>query len=336
MRSESSRTASLEDNAATRPAVSSGINVLYIAGWGRSGSTLLDRVLGQIPGFVSVGEVREMWKSGCIENRDCGCGRPFKECPFWNAVGIEAFGGWDNLDLDEVIQLRYGLDRAWVTPALGLPAKTPGLSRRVERYVDLLIRLYRAIHEVSGAQVVVDSSNLASHALLLRQVPGINLKIVHLIRDSRGVAYSWTKSVPRHVTAEATRYMPRYNAFASSLRWSMYNLLASSLQRFDLPERSIRYEDLMKAPVREVSALADFAGVTPPDLSFMSDESVTFGIGHTVDGNSMRFRLGEVPLRKDEEWRTKMSSTDRRTVTALTLPLLARYGYVGRRRKAEV
>ena len=32
--------------------------VLFIGGYGRSGSTLLDRLLGQIDGFVSVGEVR--------------------------------------------------------------------------------------------------------------------------------------------------------------------------------------------------------------------------------------------------------------------------------------
>jgi hypothetical protein len=277
-----------------------------------------------------------MWKSGCVENRDCGCGRPFHECPFWNAVGIEAFGGWDKIDLDEVISLRYGLDRAWVTPLLGSRWKPPGLSRRIERYVDLLDRLYRAIHSVSGARVIIDSSNLASHALLLREIPGIDLKIVHLIRDSRGVAFSWTKSVPRHVTDGETRYMPRYSAIASSFRWSMYNLFASSLRRFALPEQSLRYEDLMKAPVREVAGLARFAGNLSSDLSFMSDDSVTFEVGHTVDGNSMRFRLGEVPLRKDEEWRNKMGPRDRWTVTALTLPLLTRYGYVGSRRKAKV
>ncbi len=112
----------------------------------------------------------------------------------------------------------------------------------------------------------------------------------------------------------------------------MYNLLAASLHHFYLSERSLRYEDLMRAPVREVSALADFAGNPHSDLSFMSDLGVTFDVGHTVDGNSMRFRVGEVPLRKDEEWRSKMSPLERWTVTALTLPLLAHYGYVSRRK----
>jgi Sulfotransferase domain len=312
------------------------VNVLYIAGWGRSGSTLLDRILGQIPNFVSVGEVREMWRSGCVENRDCGCGRPFSQCPFWKEVGIVAFGGWSDVPIEEVIRLRYRLDRAWMTPLLGLPVKPSSVGRDIERYVDFLTRLYQGIHIVSGAKVIIDSSNLASHALLLRMIPGINLKVAHLVRDSRGVAYSWTKAITRHITEEETTYLPRYNAMASSLRWTMYNSLASSLHRFRLGERTIRYEDLMKAPAEEVRKLAEFAGSPSSDLSFIDDRTVRLDVGHTVDGNSMRFALGDVPLRTDEEWRGKMRPVDKATVTALTLPLLARYGYVGPRREAEV
>ena len=35
--------------------------VLYIGGYGRSGSTVLDRVLGALPDVVSVGEIRSIW-----------------------------------------------------------------------------------------------------------------------------------------------------------------------------------------------------------------------------------------------------------------------------------
>ena len=57
--------------------------VLYIGGWGRSGSTLLDRLLGQAEGSFSVGEMRDLWLRGVLENRRCGCGEPFDSCPFW-------------------------------------------------------------------------------------------------------------------------------------------------------------------------------------------------------------------------------------------------------------
>jgi hypothetical protein len=167
-------------------------------------------------------------------------------------------------------------------------------------------------------------------------IPGIDLRVAHLVRDSRGVAFSWTKAIARHVTDEGTRYLPRYNAMASSLRWTMYNGMASSLHRMDLPQQTIRYEDLMRSPVKEIRKLARFAGMPLQDLSFMTDRTVSLGVGHMVDGNSMRFRLGEVPLRKDEEWRTKMRPLNRWTVTAITLPLLARYGYVGFHEKVEV
>src|SRR6266705_3371373 len=95
-----------------------GLRVLYIGGWGRSGSTLLDRMLGQVPGFFALGEVREIWQSGLRENRLCGCGASFRECPFWTRVGAEAFGGWDRLPLAEVLKLWRAYDRPWALPRL--------------------------------------------------------------------------------------------------------------------------------------------------------------------------------------------------------------------------
>jgi hypothetical protein len=50
---------------------------------------------------------------------------------------------------------------------------------------------------------------------------------------------------------------------------------------------------------------------------------------HQVAGNPMRFRTGRVDIRADEAWRTGFGAARRRLVTALTLPLLARYGYLG-------
>jgi hypothetical protein len=45
---------------------------------------------------------------------------------------------------------------------------------------------------------------------------------------------------------------------------------------------------------------------------------------HTVSGNSMRFRRGNIQLRLDEEWKRSMKTSDTRLVTALTWPLLLR------------
>jgi hypothetical protein len=66
--------------------LSDRVKVLYIAGSGRSGSTILDNTLGQIDGFFSVGELRYIWERGLIEDRLCGCGERVHQCPFWAAA----------------------------------------------------------------------------------------------------------------------------------------------------------------------------------------------------------------------------------------------------------
>ncbi|MGZ4470446.1 MAG: hypothetical protein ACXVXM_00620 [Nocardioidaceae bacterium] len=64
----------------------------------------------------------------------------------------------------------------------------------------------------------------------------------------------------------------------------------------------------------------------------MAEGRVLLGENHLVDGNPVRFSRGPVALLPDDEGRARMPDRARRTVTALTLPLLAAYGYpIGRR-----
>lgn len=81
------------DDAAAQP-----VRLLYLAGIGRSGSTLLERLLGEVPGVCSLGEVTHLWRRGVLRNERCGCGTPFLDCPFWRKVGESAFGGWRSAD----------------------------------------------------------------------------------------------------------------------------------------------------------------------------------------------------------------------------------------------
>jgi hypothetical protein len=305
------------------------VRVVYIGGWGRSGSTLLDLILGQAEGVFSAGEVREIWHRGLVENRPCGCERPLRECPFWQAVGEAAFGGWDRIPLPEILRLRYSLDRPWSFPALPLGRLVNPIGARVQAYAGTLQLLYTAIAEVSGASVIVDSSNLPSHAFLLRTMPGIDLRVIHLVRDSRAVAFSWRKYVEKSRSARLSAALPRYNPGSSSLRWLYYNGLTQTLRPLQVPYTFVRYEDLIDAPRDHVGRLLRHAGLTgnAAEPSYIKGHRVRLEGNHTVDGNPMRFTSGELELRADQAWRRQMPSRDRRVVTALTLPLLAAYGY---------
>ncbi len=68
--------------------------VLFLGGLGRSGTTLLERILGELPGVTPLGEVVHLWQRGIRADEKCGCGVRFAACPFWQRVGEHAFGGY--------------------------------------------------------------------------------------------------------------------------------------------------------------------------------------------------------------------------------------------------
>ncbi len=58
------------------------ITVIALLGYGRSGSTLLDAVLGQHPDLVGVGELVQLHREGWHLNNYFACGARARDCPF--------------------------------------------------------------------------------------------------------------------------------------------------------------------------------------------------------------------------------------------------------------
>ena len=292
--------------------------VLFIGGYGRSGSTLLGRILGHTDGFFYAGEVRHMWREGVLEDRRCGCGEPFSRCPLWQEVLRRAYP--DGSDVQQVLDLKARVDRFFCVPqiAAGLPA---GFRRDRDRYTDLLARLYRAIEEVSGARVIVDSSSDVSHGWLLTKTD-IDLAIVHLVRDSRATAFSWAR---HKFNPGSGGEMNRYSAVRSALEWDAINAFTHLQRRSGVPFTVLRYDDLVADPPSAIARAISLTGeqVPPP----LEANEITFEIDHSVAGNPIRFRNGQIAIRADEEWRTAMRPAARAAVGALTWPGRRRYGF---------
>lgn len=305
------------------------VSVLYVGGMPRSGSTLLDLMLGQLPGHCDVGELFYLWTAGPVRDQRCACGEHFASCPFWTEVGHVAFGGWDRVDVEEVLRLQRQVDATRWVPLILAPRLVPSFRKRLDRYTALMLRLYRAVLEVSGADIVVDSTKRPSLAFILRRAPDVDLRLIHLVRDPRAVVYAWTKSVPvpegsgprAHLKVRSPRLITR--------RWLTVNALMALLERLGVPRVVLRYEDLVTRP-RE--ALGDVLALHPSTdtdgaLGFVIDEGLVLAPSHTVAGGRVRFRRGTVPLRLDEEWRRELPASTRRAVGAITGPLRRRYGY---------
>ena len=309
--------------------------VVYLGGLGRSGTTLIERLLAELPGACSVGEVVHMWQRGVLEQERCGCGRPFGQCGFWREVGVAAFGGWDCLDVGRVTELRAAVDRNRRIPQLAGPLQSAAFKRSVAEYTAHYLRLYSAIGRVSGCPVIVDSSKHPSLAFCLRERPELDFRVIHVVRDSRAVAYSWTRRVSRPDSSE-TSYMATYSPAAAAREWNVHNGALQLLAGLGAPTLRVRYEDLVADPPAALTLMARFAGldIGPGDLAFVgAGEGGRWArprAGHTASGNPMRFSTGQITISPDERWRTAMPATQRRTVTALTFPLLAQYGYARR------
>jgi hypothetical protein len=306
------------------------LRVLYIGGCTRSGSTLVDRMLGQLPGFVSTGEFGLLTTHSLAENRLCGCGRRFRDCPYWQAVGTSAFGSWDAPEVRELVALHPQVTRQRHLVQLAAPRLFPGFSGRVSRYRELLARLYRGVATVTGAEVVVDSTKAPAYAVVLRGTPDIDLRILQLVRDSRGTAYSATKRQTMRDSVDRTVYKHRYAPTVIALRWVLYHTIFDLIARSGTPRLVARYEDVVRAPRNALPDIARFAGRTvgEEDLGFVSEGAVHFKEDHTAVGNDARLEHGTVALREDDAWRTRLAPRSRRAVTLLSWPLLKRWRYV--------
>jgi hypothetical protein len=302
--------------------------VVFVGGYSRSGSTLLDRMLGQLPGFFSTGELGYIWTHGLEANQLCGCGERFLSCPFWKRVGEAAFGGWDAVDLTEMLALERSVNRHRFLPFLLAPQASDAYRKRLERYADSLARLFRAIQSVSGARVIIDSTIDPAYGFVLRRVPGLDLRLVHLVRDSRATAFSWTRWQRKTDRVDSVVYQRRFHPTETALRWTVYHSLIHLLNAVEPRELLVRYESVVGQPRQEIGRIVSHIGeLTESDLDFIGEGEVVLQEDHTVAGSLMRLQQGPLPVRLDDEWTTKLDPTSRRAVTIITWPLLRRYGY---------
>lgn len=311
---------SIEDDLVPQPV--SRPRVLFVGGYARSGSTILDRALGTGEGFVSVGEIRFIWRRGFLENQLCGCGDPFRSCTFWAAVAAAAWGGMEALDVEGALRSQAHFDRWWRIPELvagGIPKDRLDL----RTYLDQLLRLYRGIAEVSGGRVIVDSSKDASHGYLLRRIAdSVDLSVLHLVRDPRATSFSLCerrKFDPGNGTVLGGHRLSR-----AVVGWAAANALVSALGwSRAAPYRSVRYETFAATPDAVLGEIAAFVGEPAP--APIPADGIDPGVQHQVAGNPVRFTRGPIPISSDEEWRRSMSRRSRAMVTATTWPLLACY-----------
>ncbi|MFD6157051.1 sulfotransferase [Nocardia sp. NPDC060256] len=301
------------------PSGSAPLKVLCITGWCRNGSTIIGNILNEIPGLFHVGELHFLWKNaaGRGVNEDCGCGRKLVDCPVWSTIlPVGQPAGTTLVEhADTVIGRQLGSVRTRHTWRV-----LRGLrSEQLRAHAALMTEIYQAIAKRTESQVIVDTSKMPGEAALLAHLDGITPYYVHLVRDPRAVAQSWSK--PKE-------YVYAMGPGKSTGYWTGFNLASHAITK-RYPERSmfLRYEDFIADPagtIDQLLRLIDSDTAANP----VTDRTVELHTNHTVTGNPDRFNIGATVIRpSDDSWRTKLPKSARRTVAALSWPLARRYGY---------
>lgn len=304
------------------------VRLVYLLAASHSGSTLLAMLLGSHPEICTVGEIK-MTSLGDIDRYRCSCGSLIKQCPFWNGIRRDMADLGFAFDITNpgtdirteaspfVLTLLRPLHRGPLLEmlrdiALGF---SPSWRQAISQISTRNLALMRCVIGRTGKKVVVDSSKIGLRLKYLLKNPGIDIKIIRLVRDGRGVALTYVDPAKfadanspnlRAGGMGGKRTGKVLSMAEASHEWLRSNEEADAL--LDGLDKSlftvIRYEDLCRNPEKTLNYLFNFIEVdsSKPVSDFRSVE-------HHVVGNGMRLdSTNKISL--DERWKTALSPDD--------------------------
>jgi len=305
-----------------------GVKVIYIMGAGHIGSTVLDVVMSSHPRLESLGEVNKLHGFGWRrqENRRCACGETVYDCPFWARVRARwaELTGSGDAGRYMLLQPRFERTRAaWMRLVRNRIRRTPDFIE----YLRGTEAIYRAVQEAGGRAFLVDSSLTPKRAYAQSLNPNIDLYLIHLVRDGRGVIWSLMKPNKK---IPGGPYVPTPPARTTKY-WISANLQSAWVLRQVPEERRmrIRYEDFALDPTAVLTRIGDMVG---EDMSgLVKDGMLTTPRPerHTVGGNRVRFiKDEELRLRADFAWMENLPERSREMFWRRAGWLARRFGYV--------
>ena len=299
------------------------IPVIYILSNGRSGSTLLDLLLGAHPEIWTLGEAQNLqWelRKGAL----CGCGLPLSQCKFWNRVLPNLALKTDHVSINHFRERDGGgkVLRYFLLPDLWRGAVNKKRRELISEYGLLNARYFKTVHQAaeewSGTSIrwMVDASKDPYRLLWLQSSGLFDLRVIHLMKDPRAFVYSMTKPNFQKAWRKVIRM---------SGRWLVENLLFFRLCRSAFSTNQVfflRYEDLASTPNDVMARLCTWLGVDfyqPIVRNFRKVEN------HAISGNKMRWQSSKIRL--DTAWRESFPQRYADLVWILTYPLAAHCGY---------
>lgn len=262
-------------------------------------------LLAHHPKLVTLGEFLNTRERGSrIKDGDfCSCGKELPSCPYMNDLvtrvksrGLEfsidfpdlAFRSADTLT-DRV--LRTYVRAPWFESLRRMAiASVPKIRKSVDRIVQRNAIVIEEILRGEDADIFLDSAKNNTRVLYFDgYAPEIEVKVIWLVRDGRGVV----NSIKKHYQIDFEPALKVWKQTQTSVIKSASMLNPGQVFR-------LHYEDLCREPDKYLPEICRFLGLDPSLLpESFGDQEVH------LTGNNMRLNgLGEIRL--DEKWRTAL------------------------------
>ena len=302
------------------------VRVAYIIGAGRSGSTVLDILLGNHPQIESLGEFANFPLHGWLNGEYCSCGKPGNQCSFWTSVYAEWSKITSGAQIENYITLqsRYEHYNAW-----GRLVRAGNLDHQhFKQYTHLTSAFFKSVHNVSGRPIIVDSSKQPMRAYTLSKIESIDLRLIHMVRDVRGVAWSLKKPYAINLKAGIQKEIRSRPAFRTGLFWTFVNLQSEWVCSRIKSENvlHLRYENLVTDPAGSLEKVGRLLQLDLSSIIEKIKQDIPLETHHQIAGNRLRMR-GELRLKADQRWKDEMPDHDRYAAMLPSAWLMKRYDY---------
>lgn len=284
-------------------------NVIYISGSGRSGSTLLERIIHSSPSVSALGEFHCLWR---LNEQDitCSCGSTFALDAFWQQILKRA--GIDAASVNELRVLESQVCRTSFIARHRFDIAALTKHPDVQRFIDLQFRIFESVAEATGSSVLVDSSKAGPRAWLLSCHPKV--RIIHLYRDPADVIASWRSAKYDPGMGQS---MKRMSISAAALDWWKVEHLIRRLERVK-PVVRIDYAALCSSPQPILrAAFSQLSLDMIPQPEWIDATSIQPGDNyHSLNGNPDRFSKGPIRISKRAADWSKIDRPERLTIKA--------------------
>lgn len=303
------------------------LKIVYVAGVGRSGSTLLDLILGDNEIAISTGEIANIFSALQSNNEYCSCGELASKCNFWVKVLREYERVEEFTSIHEYLRLQKKYERIRNIPFLIISKYLR--TQEYQNYTNSQVALYRAIAKVSNKNVIIDSSKKPVRALSLSCSKNLNFYVLHLIRDGRGVAWSMKKSFKKDSEKGIQKDLVSTPIWKTAILWSVINVLISSWHKFGLLPHYhlIRYEEIIESVDSELNRIGNFLNTDfSSTLKKIADGVLIVVGGHSIAGNRVRMKKN-IRLKPDYEWKEALSAGELNSFWAIAGAVAKIYGF---------